>query len=257
MKKLLAMILALMLVLTMTAAVVMADEPEAAEETEITESTEPALPEGFDESTIVNHMVFDFTAQGETIPVENYMTANEVTINYLAELYGSQQEVKLIDYNGEKALDLGSIELGVDNLGQAAIGCVEEKGFFADSKTYMFLADMLAGTSNYEAGTKVAVITVKYGNKTDVHEIVAGQNNTFMFVDYTFNWLYILIAIMCLIVLILLVVIIVVVSTKKKKTNKDEADILNNDVIFEELIGDIEEVAEEVTEAVEETTEEN
>lgn len=252
MKKILALILALMLVTVVTAGVVMADE--AVEATEVPEATQPAIPEGFDESTIVQHMIFDFTKQEETVAIENYLTANEATVNYFAEIYGAQQPMEIVDYNGQKALSLGSSELERTKLYQAGVGCIENEGFFADKSVYLYVCgDML--DQGYEDGATIAVINMKGNSNTESYEIIAGRDNSFVFVDYTFNWLYILIAIMGLIVLVLLAVIVIVASKKKKVVDALETEILDEDFAFE-AFEDVKETSEEPVEETEEAVEE-
>lgn len=273
MKKILAIIMALTLVFTMTMGIVaLADEPVEATETveeAAEETTEPALPEDYDESSIYQYLVFDMQDK-ENITIKSYITGTDGTLDYYAQMYESYgQAVTDTEYNGQRALMVGESTLTTDDLADSAgIAYIPNDGFLADKDTYVYCCGTLL-SGGYTEGDKVATVVLDFGRTSKTHDIVAGQQNSFIAVSYVFHWINILIVAMCLVVLILIVVIAVLTIKKKKsaKVAEENSEYVSEDNLFDVLVSEAsddnadettEEVAEEeVTEAVEDTTEES
>ncbi len=258
MKKLLAMLMALMLVLTVTAGmVVMADEPaaEATETTEAPEAAQPELPADYDESTIKQYLVYDFSDLTK-VTTKMYMTANDGTLDYMGNMYKSYgQPVKEDKYEGKRALVLSENEFALkDAANMNDFAYVVENGLFAKNHLIVFPFGTLA--QNGEAGTLVATVVITRNDKTESHDLVVGENNTFMYKINEYDWVKVAIAVMILIVLALLVIIILVVSKKKKRVNAEEAETFESDFILEDLANNAGEISEEVEETIEESKEE-
>lgn len=262
MKKILAIIMALTLVFTMTAGIVVMAEPtEATEQTEVTqEPTTPEMPADFDESSIVQYLVFNF-ADLENITIDSYITANDSTLDYYAEMYASYgQAMEETEYDGKRALSMGQSTMAAADLADTGVAYLADEGFFADKNTFVYVCGTMLN-SGFTDGEKIAVVVMDFGNKTQSHEIIAGQQNSFMAVSYKIHWINVLIALMCLVVLALVVLIVVLTIRKKKATKvvEENEEYVSEDNLFDVLVSEASdtEVTEEVTEElVEEVAEE-
>ena len=288
MKRILAMLLALMLVSAMTVGfVAYADEP-VAEETpvETVEEATPATPSQEDFESMMQYMTYDFT-KPDVVVISSYVTGSENLLNYFKDSSG--ESAKIEEINGAKALVLPESEVPMEQLSSGGVGYIEDKGFFVTKNIYTYVLGDMAGSG--EDGTVVANLTFKvngivtYTNIDKVKggasvDITVGKNNNVVVIANSVNWINLLIALMVLVVIIL-VVLIAVFSKKKKKLAAEEtgADALENPVegledavaeikeevaeateeiseVIEEVKEEAEEVVEEITEAVEEKTEE-
>lgn len=288
MKRILAMLLALMLVSAMTVGfVAYADEP-VAEETpvETVEEAAPATPSQEDFESMMQYMTYDFT-KPDVVVISSYVTGSENLLNYFKDSSG--ESAKIEEINGAKALVLPESEVPMEQLSSGGVGYIEDKGFFVTKNIYTYVLGDMAGSG--EDGTVVANLTFKvngivtYTNIDKVKggasvDITVGKNNNVVVIANSVNWINLLIALMVLVVIIL-VVLIAVFSKKKKKLAAEEtvADALENPVegledavaeikeevaetteeiseVIEEVKEEAEEVVEEITEAVEEKTEE-
>lgn len=260
MKKILAMIMALVLVFAMmTSIVVFADEPVVAEEQAeaVQEPATPEVPADFDESSIVQYLVINLKDL-QNITIDSYITANDSTLNYYAQMYASYgQPVEESEYDGKRALTMGQTTITADELADTGVAYIADKGFFADKNTYVYVCGTMLN-SGFTDGDKIAVVVMDLGNKTVSHEIIAGQQNSFMANSYKIHWINVLIALMCLVVLILVVLIVVLTAKKKKATKviEENDEYVSEDNLFEVLASEnTEEVEEEVTEQIEEVAE--
>lgn len=288
MKRILAMLLALMLVSAMTVGfVAYADEP-VAEETpvETVEEATPATPSQEDFESMMQYMTYDFT-KPDVVVISSYVTGSENLLNYFKDSSG--ESAKIEEINGAKALVLPESEVPMEQLSSGGVGYIEDKGFFVTKNIYTYVLGDMAGSG--EDGTVVANLTFKvngivtYTNIDKVKggasvDITVGKNNNVVVIANSVNWINLLIALMVLVVIIL-VVLIAVFSKKKKKLAAEETgvDALENPVegledavaeikeevaetteeiseVIEEVKEEAEEVVEEITEAVEEKTEE-
>lgn len=288
MKRILAMLLALMLVSAMTVGfVAYADEP-VAEETpvETVEEAAPATPSQEDFESMMQYMTYDFT-KPDVVVISSYVTGSENLLNYFKDSSG--ESAKIEEINGAKALVLPESEVPMEQLSSGGVGYIEDKGFFVTKNIYTYVLGDMAGSG--EDGTVVANLTFKvngivtYTNIDKVKggasvDITVGKNNNVVVIANSVNWINLLIALMVLVVIIL-VVLIAVFSKKKKKLAAEETgvDALENPVegledavaeikeevaetteeiseVIEEVKEEAEEVVEEITEAVEEKTEE-
>lgn len=288
MKRILAMLLALMLVSAMTVGfVAYADEP-VAEETpvETVEEAAPATPSQEDFESMMQYMTYDFT-KPDVVVISSYVTGSENLLNYFKDSSG--ESAKIEEINGTKALVLPESEVPMEQLSSGGVGYIEDKGFFVTKNIYTYVLGDMAGSG--EDGTVVANLTFKvngivtYTNIDKVKggasvDITVGKNNNVVVIANSVNWINLLIALMVLVVIIL-VVLIAVFSKKKKKLAAEETgvDALENPVegledavaeikeevaetteeiseVIEEVKEEAEEVVEEITEAVEEKTEE-
>lgn len=288
MKRILAMLLALMLVSAMTVGfVAYADEP-VAEETpvETVEEAAPATPSQEDFESMMQYMTYDFT-KPDVVVISSYVTGSENLLNYFKDSSG--ESAKIEEINGAKALVLPESEVPMEQLSSGGVGYIEDKGFFVTKNIYTYVLGDMAGSG--EDGTVVANLTFKvngivtYTNTDKVKggasvDITVGKNNNVVVIANSVNWINLLIALMVLVVIIL-VVLIAVFSKKKKKLAAEETgvDALENPVegledavaeikeevaetteeiseVIEEVKEEAEEVVEEITEAVEEKTEE-
>lgn len=263
MKKILAMIMALMLVLAMTTGIaVMADEPVEATgeqvESEVpaeegTQPTVPEIPSDVDESSILQYLVFDFK-DAEVVTMNSYLTATDPTLDYYKKMYESYgQPVTEGEYDGKRALDMGASEMERNKLADTGIAYIVENGFLADKEYYVYTCgDMLS--QGFEADTKIATIVWEFEGKSESHDIIAGKPNSFMTVNYVFNWINIIITLMVFVVLILIIVLIAVALKKKKALNKVENEtdyaVEENDVVEEIAEEAVEEAIEEIQEEV-------
>ena len=260
MKKFLAIIMALTLVLTMSMSIVaLADEPVEATEPVAEEPAAPELPADFDENSIVQYLVMNF-ADMENITVTSYITATDGTLDYYAQMYASYgQAIEETEYNGARALSMGQSQLTVDDLPNAGIAYLSSKGFLADKNTFVYVCGTML-SEGFSEGDKIAVVVFDFGNKTKTHEIIAGNQNSFMEVSYKIHWINVLIAVMCLVVLALIVLIVVLTIKKKKavKVVEENDEYVSEDNLFDVLVSEAsEETTEEVTEeTVEEVVEE-
>ncbi len=255
MKKFLAMIMALTIVLTMlTGIVVMAEPVETTEQAEVVEETAPQMPADYDESTIVQYLVFNL-ADTENVTIDSYLTANDGTLDYYLQMYSSYgQQIEETEYEGKRALSMGQTTITADELADTGVAYISDKGFFADKNTYVYVCGTMLN-SGFTDGEKIAVVVMDLGNKTVSHEIIGGQQNSFMANSYKIHWINVLIALMCLVVLIL-VALIVVLTIKKKKATKvieENDEYVSEDNLFDILTS---ENTEETTEVVEENAEE-
>lgn len=288
MKRILAMLLALMLVSAMTVGfVAYADEP-VAEETpvETVEEAAPATPSQEDFESMMQYMTYDFT-KPDVVVISSYVTGSENLLNYFKDSSG--ESAKIEEINGAKALVLPESEVPMEQLSSGGVGYIEDKGFFVTKNIYTYVLGDMAGSG--EDGTVVANLTFKvngivtYTNIDKVKggasvDITVGKNNNVVVIANSVNWINLLIALMVLVVIIL-VVLIAVFSKKKKKLAAEETgvDALENPIegledavaeikeevaetteeiseVIEEVKEEAEEVVEEITEAVEEKTEE-
>lgn len=262
MKKILAMIMALVLVFAMmTSIVVFADEPVVAEEQAevVEEAPTPEVPADFDESSIVQYLVINLKDL-QNITIDSYITANDSTLDYYAQMYASYgQPVEESEYDGKRALTMGQTTITADELADTGVAYIADKGFFADKNTFVYVCGTMLN-SGFTDGDKIAVVVMDLGNKKVSHEIIAGQQNSFMANSYKIHWINVLIALMCLVVLILVVLIVVLTAKKKKATKviEENDEYVSEDNLFDVLVSEnTEETTEEVVEEVaEETTEE-
>ena len=279
MKKFLSIILTLMLVVTMTASIVMAEPEEttgeAATQTEAAEgtteettedTTATETPADYDESSIVQYLVFNMQDL-DNITIDSYITATDGTLDYYADLYASYgQTMEETEYNGERALSMGQSQLALDDLADAGIAYIADDGFFADKNTFVYVCGTML-SSGFTEGEKIAEIVFDFGSKSESKEIIAGEQNSFMVVKYEVNWINVLIAAMCLVVLVLLVLIIVLTMRKKKsmKVAEENSEYVSEDEVFDTLVAEaseeteteVYEKADETDETVEEASEEN
>lgn len=254
MKKFLAIIMAITLVLTMSMSIVaLADEPVVASEEVVEEPVTPEMPADFDESSIVQHLVFNF-ADLENITIDSYITATDGTLDYYAQMYASYgQPVTEAEYQGKRALSMNQSTITVNDLADAGIAYLPSKGLLADKNTFVYVCGTMLN-SGFSEGDKIAEVVFDFGKKTASHEIIAGQQNSFIEVSYKIHWINVLIALMCVVVLALIVLIIVLTIKKKKavKTVEENDEYVSEDNLFDVLVS---ETAEETVEEVAETTE--
>ena len=254
MKKILAMIMALTLVFTMvTGIAVMADEPVVTnEQTEVVEETvTPEKPSDFDEKSIVQYLVFNFENL-ENITIDSFITATDGTLDYYAQMYASYgQAMEETEYNGKRALSMGQSTMTLDDLADAGIAFIGNEGFFADKNIFVYVCGTML-SNGFTDGEKIAEVVFDFGNKTKSHEIIAGQQNSFMEVSYKIHWINVLIGVMCLVVLALIVLIAVLTIRKKKAVKADEEndEYVSEDNLFDVLVSEASEAVEEVDEEI-------
>lgn len=271
MKKLLAIIMTLMIVLTMSASFVAAEPVETSEgaeqQVETAEPTVPEKPEGYDEESIVQYLVLNFENL-EKITLNSYITGNDATLDYYMNMYTTYgQNVEDTEYDGQRALSVGSAEMTLDNLLESAgVIYIGKEGFFADKYTFVYgCGTMMNG--GFEEGDHIATVVFDLGKTSKTHDIIAGEQNSFIATKYVYNWTNILIGLMCFVVLLLLIAIAVLKLRKKNimddveemskiATEEEVLDILGSEVVEEETEIDateaMEEIAEEVSEDIEE-----
>ena len=271
MKRILAMLLALMLVSAMTVGfVAYADEP-VAEETpaEIAEEVAPATPSQEDFESMMQYMTYDFT-KPDVVVISSYVTGSDNLLNYFKDSSGESAKIEEID--GVKALVLPESEVSMEQLSSGGVGYIEDKGFFVTKNIYTYVLGDMAGSG--EDGTVVANLTFKvsgavtYTNIDKVKggasvDITVGKNNNVVVIAKSVNWINFLIALMVLVVIVL-IILIAVFSKKKKKLDGEEtgADALENAVeglgeVAAEIKEEISDATEEIAEVIEEVKEES
>ena len=273
MKKFLSIILTLILVLTMSAGIVMAEPEEstegASETMEIAEPTIPEKPADFDEDSFKQYVVINLEDL-ENITLDSYVTGTDGTLDYYSQMYASYgQNIEEAQYDGQRVLVLGHSTFTKNELvDKAGVILLSDKGLFATKNTFVYGCGTMEN-SGYEVGDEVATVVFEFGNKTEKRAIVVGEQNSFMIVKYAFNWINILIAIMLLIVLGLLISIFVL-KNKKNGTEDETSEFVSEEEILDildaenaeettvaeetEVIEEVEEPAE-VADVVEETDE--
>ena len=281
MKRFLSLMLALMFVFVIGASAVYADEPAATTEaateaapeatadaaTDAAAAAAPQLPADFDESSIEQFIVFDFTEKtGENkdkIAVGVYMTATEGTLTYYSQMsamYG--QTLTEGTYEGKKALILSEMMVTQEEfLESSGMGRIYKDGFFCDKEYYIYVGGSMLD-SGLEEGQKASTFVLKFDGKTESFDIIVGQENTYMIENYYINWVSVLIVVMCIVVVLLAVVIIIIAVKRKKKVNTEANDkkekFVSEDEVFEELVAEAGVEAEETEETeIEETDDES
>ncbi|MEE1042918.1 MAG: hypothetical protein UH854_03035, partial [Clostridia bacterium] len=254
MKKFLAIIMAITLVLTMSMSIVaLADEPVVTSEDVVEESTTPEMPADFDENSIVQYLVFNFTDL-ENITIDSYITATDGTLDYYAQMYASYgQAITETEYEGKRALSMNQSTVAINDLADAGIAYLPNKGFIADKNTFVYVCGTML-SSGFSEGDKIAEVVFNFGGKTASHEIIAGQQNSFIEVSYKIHWINVLIVLMCVVVLALIVLIIVLTLKKKKavKAEEENDEYVSEDNLFDVLASEnVEEIIEEVAETEE------
>ena len=279
MKKFLAVILAVFMTVSVVVgfsafadeeAAPVAEEAPAAEETPA-EDAVPAQPSEEDTNSMMHYIVFDFTDEAN-LSAKVYLTGTDALIDYYKNLYTQYgTEVSDAVYNGKKAIIVQEVPLEKDGLSDIGLAAFEDKGFFGTKTTYAYLlGDPSQGSEEIEPGKVMQIYVFDLGSRPSsyknaiankdglIKEVKAGENNSFMFTTYKFNWVNCLIALMILLAVILIVIII---AKKKKNGNNDEkADLGSNNNAKKIAVDDImpipvEEAAEEIKEKVEEAEE--
>ena len=243
MKRFLSLMLALMLVFVIGTNAVFADETTTTETTETTENSN-GLPDGFDETSVVQYIVFDFTEkEGEDkgkIGVEALITANDDTLTYYSQMYTMYgQALEETTFEDQKALSLSKMMITQEELVQTGVGSFYEEGFFFDKEYYFYVAGDLTD-SGLEKGDVVYTFVFKFDDKTKKIDAVVGQQNSFIIVNRHVNLINVLIVVMILAVIILAVWIIGL-SLKNKKTVNEQKSLkdekfVSEDEVFEELV---------------------
>ena len=253
MKRFLSLMLALMLVFVIGASAVCADETATETTTEATTdattdatTSDPVgMPEDFDESSIEQFIVFDFTekegADSGKIGIEILMTATEGTLTYYSQMsamYG--QTLTEGTYEGKKALILSEMMVTQEEfVDSSGIGRIYKEGFFCDKEYYVFVGGKMLD-SGYPEGKKVYTFVFNFDKKTESYDIVVGKDNSFMVENNIINWVNILIVVMCAVVLLLAILIITITIKSKKKANREREaenlDFVSEDEVFEELV---------------------
>lgn len=271
MKKFLSIILTLILVLTMSAGIVMAEPTEATEQTEVAEeTTAPQIPEDFDESSIVQYIVYNFS-DIENPTVSQGYTATDATLDYLkTQQQSAGQTIEDTKYGDTRLLLLGETVMTLDGVNDTGVLSMKDEGFLADK---YYVGAPFGTFENYAStrgeGTTIVGIVMNFGNAlvsakgakvSDgiiVKNIVVGEQNAFLVTAYSINWINVLILAMCLIVLILLVVIVALTMKKKKaiKIAEETSEFVSEDALFDTLVTETAEEVEEVTEIDEEVNE--
>lgn len=276
MKRILAMLLALMLVSAMTVGfVAYADEPVAeetpAEIAETAEEQEVAAPEyEIDEESLKYYVLLDASDIENMTLLQLIYSEDEENLNNLAKQLG--EEAEYVEFNKKNMLKSNESPVTMDSLTSMGIDCFVEEGFFATKYTYV----MLVGNIPEEA-TQVddkQFLALKFGKRaasTNGEKISdgammalrSGKHCSLMATTYEYNWINFLIALMVLVVIVL-IILIAVFSKKKKKLDGEEtvADTLENAVeglgeVSAEIKEEIADAAEEIAEVIEEVKEES
>lgn len=238
-------------------------------ETSSGSSEEDAYP-GYDESSVVEYIEYDFSDM-ENIKYSAYITGTDGTLAYYKDMfyYNYGMQVEETDYDGKKALSVGTETLSADKLGAAGLVYVEEKGFFAD-KQYFSVPVIDPSNNGYEDGKLAQVIIFKFKdsslNVTNAElkdgvvtkNVVAGNSESFMVTKTEINWVNVLIVVMCFVVFVLIVVTVIVAVLSKKKANKqnslNDSKYVSEDEVFDELVEEagIEVYEDEEVEEIEE-----
>lgn len=290
MKKLLAMIMALMLVFTLSAGIIVAadkaqqelseeemqalmEQLEASEGAEAEPVAEPELPEGVDLENILEVMVYDFSNPEEYV-IKSAYSANDATLEYIKSTLQDGQEGTEETICGKKCLVVSSTPVTAEELSTYGIAEIVDEGLFVD-KAYISIPLGNFSNSGLEEGKTVGLFVMNYsGSNVDAinakvtkgvveREITVGVENSFIVVKNTYDWIAILIALMILVVIILVIVVLLIVAKAKKKKKVEEVleeseeenvlDILESS---EDEVVAADEFAEEVVEEVVEVVEE-